>query len=136
MASGMAQEVNEEGVSLLDLAMQHAKRYGMRILGPNSLGILLPPLGLNASLAHASALPGKIAFVSQSAAICTTVLDWANNKGIGFSSFISLGDATDINFDELLDFLGRDSRTSAIMLYIDSVNETPFPLRRPRRLPQ
>lgn len=123
MASGMAQEFNEEGVSLLELTMQHAKRYGMRILGPNSLGMLLPPLGLNASLAHASALPGKIAFVSQSAAICTTVLDWANNKGIGFSSFISLGDATDINFDELLDYLGRDSRTSAIMLYIDSVNE-------------
>ena len=61
--------------------------------------------------------------MSQSAAICTTVLDWANNKGIGFSSFISLGDATDINFDELLDYLGRDSRTSAIMRYIDSVNE-------------
>lgn len=123
MASGMTQEFNEEGVSLLELTMQNAKRYGMRILGPNSLGMLLPPLGLNASLAHASALPGKIAFVSQSAAICTTVLDWANNKGIGFSSFISLGDATDINFDELLDYLGRDSRTSAIMLYIDSVNE-------------
>ncbi|MGL6124227.1 MAG: acetate--CoA ligase family protein, partial [Shewanella sp.] len=123
MASGMTQEFNEEGVSLLDLTMQNAKRYGMRILGPNSLGMLLPPLGLNASLAHASALPGKIAFVSQSAAICTTVLDWANNKGIGFSSFISLGDATDISFDELLDYLGRDSRTSAIMLYIDSVNE-------------
>ncbi|MCE9687268.1 acetate--CoA ligase family protein [Shewanella sp. AS16] len=123
MASGMAQEVDDAGVSLLALAQQHAKRYGMRLLGPNSLGMILPPLGLNASLAHAGALPGKIAFVSQSAAVCTTVLDWANNKGIGFSAFISLGDATDIDFDELLDYLGRDGQTRAIMLYIDSVNE-------------
>ncbi|ABV36687.1 GCN5-related N-acetyltransferase [Shewanella sediminis HAW-EB3] len=123
MASGMASHFNDEGVSFLEEARLNAKRYGMRILGPNSLGMMLPNLGLNASLAHASALPGKIAFVSQSAAICTTVLDWANNKGIGFSSFISLGDATDIDFDELLDYLGRDSRTNAIMLYVDSINE-------------
>ncbi|WP_220770998.1 bifunctional acetate--CoA ligase family protein/GNAT family N-acetyltransferase [Shewanella sp. MBTL60-007] len=123
MASGLADEFNEEGVSLLAQMQQFAGRYGMRILGPNSLGMILPNLGLNVSLAHTSALPGKIAFVSQSAAICTTVLDWANNKGIGFSSFISLGDANDIDFDELLDYLGRDSKTDAILLYIDSVNE-------------
>ncbi|MCL1059186.1 acetate--CoA ligase family protein [Shewanella gelidimarina] len=123
MASGMADELTEDGISLLTQMQQHANRYGIRILGPNSLGMILPNLGLNASLAHTSALPGKIAFVSQSAAICTTVLDWANNKGIGFSSFISLGDANDIDFDELLDYLGRDSKTNAIMLYIDSVNE-------------
>lgn len=123
MASGMASHFNDEGVSFLEETRLNAKRYGMRILGPNSLGMMLPNLGLNASLAHVSALPGKIAFVSQSAAICTTVLDWANNKGIGFSSFISLGDATDIDFDELLDYLGRDSRTNAIMLFVDSINE-------------
>lgn len=122
-ASGMAMQSDDEGNNLLALTRQYAKRYGMRLLGPNSLGMILPNLGLNASLAHTSALPGKIAFVSQSAAICTTVLDWANNKGIGFSSFISLGDATDIDFDELLDFLGRDSRTTAILLYVDSINE-------------
>ncbi|QYJ77077.1 acetate--CoA ligase family protein [Shewanella sp. FJAT-52076] len=123
MASGMANELDTEGQSLLATTLANAKRYGMRILGPNSLGMMLPNLGLNASLAHTSAQPGKIAFVSQSAAVCTTVLDWANNKGIGFSSFISLGDATDIDFDELLDFLGRDGRTSAIMLYMDAINE-------------
>ncbi|QFU22682.1 bifunctional acetate--CoA ligase family protein/GNAT family N-acetyltransferase [Shewanella eurypsychrophilus] len=122
-ASGMSQQTTEDGIDLLTQSKSNAKCYGMRLLGPNSLGMMLPNLGLNASLAHTSALPGKIAFVSQSAAICTTVLDWANNKGIGFSSFISLGDATDIDFDELLDYLGRDSRTSAIMLYIDSINE-------------
>ncbi|MCL1048948.1 acetate--CoA ligase family protein [Shewanella abyssi] len=123
MASGMGDELTEDGISLTTQMQQNANRYGMRILGPNSLGMIMPNLGLNASLAHTSALPGKIAFVSQSAAICTTVLDWANNKGIGFSSFISLGDANDIDFDELLDYLGRDSKTNAIMLYIDSVNE-------------
>lgn len=123
MASGMAQEFDGDGRNLLELTLNNAKRYGMRILGPNSLGMMLPNVGLNASLAHTSAQGGKIAFVSQSAAVCTTVLDWANNKGIGFSSFISLGDASDIDFDELLDFLGRDGRTSAIMLYMDSINE-------------
>ncbi|PMG43282.1 bifunctional acetate--CoA ligase family protein/GNAT family N-acetyltransferase [Shewanella sp. 10N.286.52.B9] len=123
MASGMADEFDEHGVSLLTQTLQNAKRYGMRILGSNSLGMIIPTIGLNASLAHTGAKKGKIAFVSQSAAICTTVLDWANNKDIGFSSFISLGDASDINFDELLDYLGRDSRTSAIMLYIDSISE-------------
>ena len=122
-ASGMSMQTDGDDNNLLNLTRQYAKRYGMRILGPNSLGMMLPNLGLNASLAHTTALPGKIAFVSQSAAICTTVLDWANNKGIGFSSFISLGDATDIDFDELLDFLGRDSRTNAILLYVDSINE-------------
>ena len=123
IAAGMGEQLNDEGISLLRETKNNASRYGMRILGPNSLGMMLPNLGLNASLAHTSGLPGKIAFVSQSAAICTTVLDWANNKSIGFSSFISLGDATDIDFDELLDYLGRDANTNAILLYVDSINE-------------
>ncbi|MBT1445464.1 acetate--CoA ligase family protein [Shewanella sp. JM162201] len=123
ISSGMAHELDSDGRNLLELTLANAKRYGMRILGPNSLGMMLPNIGLNASLAHTQAQGGKIAFVSQSAAVCTTVLDWANNKGIGFSSFISLGDSGDIDFDELLDFLGRDGRTSAIMLYMDSIHE-------------
>ncbi|MBO1271175.1 bifunctional acetate--CoA ligase family protein/GNAT family N-acetyltransferase [Shewanella sp. 4t3-1-2LB] len=123
IASGMTQSIADDGQTLAQKIKDSGKRYGMRILGPNSLGMILPNLGLNASLAHTNAQPGKIAFVSQSAAVCTTVLDWANNKGIGFSSFISLGDASDIDFDELLDYLGRDSKTSAIMLYIDSIND-------------
>ncbi|KFZ38461.1 protein acetyltransferase [Shewanella mangrovi] len=122
IASGMNQ-LSEEPSTLMEQMLEHAKRYGMRILGPNSLGLMLPNLNLNATVAHTGALTGKIAFVSQSAAVCTTVLDWANNKGIGFSAFISLGDASDIDFDELLDYLGRDSRTSAIMLYVDSVSD-------------
>lgn len=123
MASGIGQETNAAGDNLLTLCQHHAKRYGMRLIGPNSLGMILPPIGLNASLAHTGASKGKIAFLSQSSAICTTVLDWANNKGIGFSAMISLGDAVDVDFDELLDYLGRDSQTSAIMLYLDGINE-------------
>ncbi len=123
ISSGMSDSTETQESELLTQTLQNAKRYGMRILGPNSLGMMLPNLGINATLAHTSALPGKIAFVSQSAAICTTVLDWANNKGIGFSCFLSLGDAADIDFDELLDYLGRDSRTEAILLYIDSIHE-------------
>ncbi|MCL2914927.1 bifunctional acetate--CoA ligase family protein/GNAT family N-acetyltransferase [Shewanella corallii] len=124
MASGMAEAKTEDGTSALNAAFEHANRYGMRLLGPNSLGMMVPPIGLNASLAHTNALSGKIAFVSQSAALCTTVLDWANNKGIGFSAFVSLGDAADIDFDELIDYLGRDIHTRAILLYIDSINDS------------
>ncbi|MFQ6372351.1 GNAT family N-acetyltransferase [Shewanella sp. YIC-542] len=123
IASGMSQCPIDENQTLAAKVKDNAKRYGMRILGPNSLGMILPNLGLNASLAHTNAQPGKIAFVSQSAAVCTTVLDWANNKGIGFSSFVSLGDTCDIDFAELLDYLGRDTQTAAIMLYIDSIND-------------
>ncbi|UPW17549.1 bifunctional acetate--CoA ligase family protein/GNAT family N-acetyltransferase [Agarivorans sp. TSD2052] len=123
-AGGLDDELDDKGQPIVEQLTQIVQRYGMRILGPNSLGLILPQIGLNASFAHADAQPGKIAFVSQSAAVCTTVLDWANNKGIGFSSFISLGDALDIDFGELLDYLSRDAKTQVIMLYIDSVKDT------------
>lgn len=100
-----------------------AKQYGIRILGGSSLGMQLPHIGLNASFSHQQALPGKIAFISQSSSIATTMLDWANHKGIGFSHFISVGENIDINFNELLDYLGRDNKTQAILLYIDSIKD-------------
>ncbi|MCP4323242.1 MAG: bifunctional acetate--CoA ligase family protein/GNAT family N-acetyltransferase [Alteromonadales bacterium] len=100
-----------------------AKRLSIRLLGMSSLGIINPHTQVNASLAHCSALKGNIAFVSQSAAVCTTVLDWANSKQIGFSAFISIGDAQDISFAELLDYLARDSKTQSILLYIDSIQD-------------
>lgn len=92
-----------------------------RILGPNCVGALVPGVGLNASFAHTSALPGKIAFVSQSGALVTAVLDWARARGIGFSHFVSLGDATDIDFGDMLDYLATDPNTAAILLYIEDV---------------
>ncbi|RBW47862.1 protein acetyltransferase [Psychromonas sp. B3M02] len=99
-----------------------ATQHHIRLLGMSSLGVINPHSLLNASLAHCNALPGNIAFVSQSAAVCTTVLDWASSKGIGFSAFVSLGDAQDIGFPEVLDYLARDSKTQSILLYIDNID--------------
>jgi len=100
-----------------------AQAKQVTLLGPNCLGLLIPHIGLNASFSHTVASPGKIAFVSQSAAVCSTILDWAKNKEIGFSYFVSVGDCLDINFNELLDFLGRDAKTKAILLYIDNIED-------------
>jgi acetyltransferase len=100
-----------------------ASKLNIRLLGMSSLGLINPHTQVNASLAHCSALKGNIAFVSQSAAVCTTVLDWANSKQIGFSAFISLGSAQDVSFAELLDYLARDSKTQSILLYVDSIKD-------------
>ena len=102
---------------------QIAQQHKIRLLGMSSLGFIMPHDLVNASLAHRNALPGNIAFVSQSAAVCTTVLDWASSKGIGFSAFVSLGNAQDIAFPELLDYLAQDSKTQSILLYMDSIHE-------------
>ncbi|MFV0423677.1 GNAT family N-acetyltransferase [Oleidesulfovibrio sp.] len=101
--------------------MDIAKAHGMRVLGPNCLGFINPSIGINASLAHREALPGKIAFVSQSDSLFTSVLDWATSKGIGFSHFISLGDRYDINFADMLDYLNNDPNTRAVLLYLETI---------------
>lgn len=103
-------------------AMRDAARpYLLRILGPNCVGLLVPGIGLNASFAHTSALPGNLAFVSQSGGLTTAVLDWAKSRDIGFSHFISLGEAADVDFGDVLDYLASDSSTHAILLYIESI---------------
>jgi len=104
--------------AMLDAARQHT----LRILGPNCIGMLVPRLGLNASFAHANASPGPIAFVSQSGALVTAMLDWANSRHIGFSHFVSLGEHADVDFGDMLDFLGSDPHTRAILLYIESID--------------
>ena len=98
-----------------------ARRYGLRILGPNCIGLLVPRIGLNASFAHLGARSGGIAFVAQSGALTTAMLDWAQTAGVGFSHCISLGNAADVDFGDLLDYLGKDPGTRAILLYIESV---------------
>ncbi|GEM76414.1 bifunctional acetate--CoA ligase family protein/GNAT family N-acetyltransferase [Vibrio sagamiensis] len=95
----------------------------IRVLGPNSLGMILPWHNFNCSFSPVAAKPGKIAFVSQSAAVCTTILDWAHEKNIGFSSFISIGQGKDIGFAELLDYLSMDNKTESILLYVDSIHD-------------
>lgn len=121
MSPGLDQEKAEDGRSLLDVAMAEAKPFGLRMLGPNSMGMLVPSIGLNASIAPEDALKGKIAFVSQSGALCTAVLDWACTKGIGFSHFIHTGEGADVSIGDVLDYLGSDPFTRAILLYLETL---------------
>jgi acetyltransferase len=93
----------------------------LRIAGPNCIGLLSPHAHLNASFAHRMALPGSTAFVTQSGAMLTSVLDWASSKGIGFSSLVSLGGMGDVDFGDMLDWLAADPATSAVLLYIESI---------------
>jgi len=100
-----------------------ARRWQIRLLGPNSLGLLAPWQGLNASFSPVPGTRGKLAFISQSAAVSNTILDWAQQREMGFSYFIALGNSLDIDVDELLDFLARDSKTSAILLYLEHLSD-------------
>lgn len=102
--------------------LKAAKPHLFRILGPNCIGLLVPHLGLNASFSHVDALPGELAFVSQSGALVTAMLDWAKGRGIGFSHFVSLGDHADVDFGDMLDFLASDAKTRAILLYAESLD--------------
>ncbi len=112
---------NGDGRTYRQAMLDAARPSVFRILGPNCVGTLVPSIHMNASFAHTAALPGKIAFVSQSGALVTAVLDWAHARGIGFSHFVSLGDASDIDFGDMLDYLATDPQTSAILLYIEDV---------------
>ncbi len=96
---------------------------GIRILGPNSLGLIRPRLGLNISTAHRCPPPGRLAFISQSATLATAILDYAAEKNVGFSTFVSLGAQVDIDFPDLIDFLGIDPDTRAIILYVESIRQ-------------
>ena len=107
--------------SLEQAMLDAAKPHLLRILGPNCIGALVPGIGLNASFAPGMALPGKIAFVTQSGALATAMLDWANGRGIGFSHFISLGDSADVDFADVLDYLASDPGTRAILMYAESI---------------
>lgn len=124
----LLKELDERGTEFAIVISDDAESLDLsdlniRVLGPNSLGIILPWHHFNCSFSPVAAKPGKIAFISQSAAVCTTVLDWANDKNIGFSSFISIGQGQDIDFAELLDYLSMDGKTEAILLYVDSIKD-------------
>lgn len=111
------------GATLRQAMLDAARPHLLRILGPNCVGLLVPGIGLNASFAPVSALPGRLAFVAQSGAMVTAVLDWARERGIGFSSFISLGDASDVDLGDLLDYLAGDSGTDAILVYAEGIRQ-------------
>ena len=114
-------ESGEKGQDRESKIIEYAKKYGMRIMGPNCLGTIRPSSGLNATFARKGTKPGKIAFLSQSGALGTSVLDWAVSRDIGFSAFVSLGSMLDIDFGDLIDFFGVDPQTKSIIIYLESL---------------
>jgi acetyltransferase len=107
--------------SLAQQCLQAARPHGLRIVGPNVLGVLVPPAGLNASFAAGRAKPGELALVSQSGAIAAGLIKWSAKRSVGFSGIVSIGDAIDVDFGDLLDHFAIDSQTRAILLYIEAV---------------
>ena len=116
-------EAGPRGAGLEKEMLRRARRYGMRILGPNCLGVIRTDIGLNATFSAGNALPGRIAVISQSGALCTAILDWAAVNEVGFSSLISTGIGADVDFGEILDFAAMDPGTDSIMLYIEGLRD-------------
>jgi acetyltransferase len=114
-------ESGSDGDRLQAEVLEHARRYGMRVVGPNCLGVMRPVSGMNATFSHNIAAPGHMALVSQSGALCTAVLDWAQARGIGFSAMVSLGDAADVDFGDMLSYLALDPHTRSILLYVEGI---------------
>ena len=116
-------ETGPQGEALERALLENARRHGLRVAGPNCLGLMRPSIGLNATFARGQALTGGIGLVSQSGALCAALLDWAHPSGVGFSSVISLGASRDVDFGEVLDYLVNDPRTEHILLYIEGIRD-------------
>jgi acetyltransferase len=116
-------ETGPEGERLENEIRAHALRGRMRVIGPNCLGVMSPPTGLNATFAGTMARPGNVSFISQSGALCAAVLDWSLKEMVGFSSFISIGSMVDVGWGDLIEYLGDDPRTRSIVLYMESVGD-------------
>ncbi|HMV52680.1 MAG TPA: bifunctional acetate--CoA ligase family protein/GNAT family N-acetyltransferase [Rhodocyclaceae bacterium] len=120
ISAGFA-ESGTRGAMLERSALETARRHRIRMIGPNCLGIIRPGIGLNATYAHSSALPGSIGLISQSGALIASLLDWARPNNVGFSSVVSIGAAADIDIGEVLDFLVQDPKTENIFLYVEGI---------------
>jgi acetyltransferase len=114
-------ELGKDGISLEKQILEHKKKYGMRIIGPNSFGLIRPKINLYATFADKQVNPGRIAFISQSAALCASALDWASEAQIGFSAVVSTGSVLDVDMGDLIDYFGIDAQTRSILLYIESI---------------
>ncbi|HWR36140.1 MAG TPA: bifunctional acetate--CoA ligase family protein/GNAT family N-acetyltransferase [Clostridia bacterium] len=115
-------EIGERGKQLEHEVMETI-RGKMRIIGPNCLGVMNPLQGLNATFASTIARPGNVAFISQSGALCTAVLDWSLHENVGFSSFVSIGSMLDVNWGDLIDYFGNDPRSQSIVIYMESIGD-------------
>ncbi len=122
LSAGFA-EIGAEGRERAKELVAVTKQYGIRMIGPNCVGIMRPAIGLNATFANAPAKVGSLALVSQSGAVCTAILDWAATTEVGFSSVISLGGALDVDFGEALHFLVDDPQTRSILLYVEGIRD-------------
>ena len=116
-------EVGAAGIELERRTLAEARRGRMRLVGPNCLGVMSPVSGLNATFAAAMARPGNVAFLSQSGALLTAILDWSLKVQLGFSAFVSLGTMLDVGWGDLIDYFGNDPRTRSIVLYMESIGE-------------
>lgn len=114
-------ETGSQGAALERAVIQNARRYGMRLIGPNCLGILCPASGLNATFSKGNVQAGNLALISQSGAFCTAIMDWAKPNDVGFSCIISMGAAASLDFGEILDYLATDRHTESILLYIEGI---------------
>ncbi|NGX47960.1 MAG: Succinyl-CoA ligase [ADP-forming] subunit alpha, partial [Chlamydiae bacterium] len=116
-------ELGPEGLELENEVLKRARAGNLRLIGPNCLGIMNPLAKYNATFAASMALKGNIAFISQSGAMCTAVLDWSLKQKIGFSAFVSIGSMADVNWGDLIDYLGSDPNTSSILIYMETIGK-------------
>ncbi len=116
-------EVGEEGVELERRVLEAARRYGIRVIGPNCLGVMNPIDRMNATFAAGIANPGRVGFISQSGALLTAILDWAAHEDVGFSSIISLGSMLDVGWGDAIDYLGDDPHTDSIVIYMETIGD-------------
>jgi acetyltransferase len=116
-------EVGEQGIELEQQILEQARRGNLRIIGPNCLGVMSPVNGLNATFANAMARPGSVGFISQSGALCTSILDWSFRENVGFSTFISIGSMLDVDWGDLIYYLGDDPATRSIVIYMESIGD-------------
>ncbi|HNV91776.1 MAG TPA: CoA-binding protein, partial [Thauera aminoaromatica] len=123
LLSGGFSESGARGALLERQVVEAAHRHRIRLLGPNCLGVMRPQLGVNATFAHASALKGSIGLISQSGALCAAILDWAKPNNVGFSTVVSLGSSSDIDFGEVLEYMISDPRTESIFLYVEGIRD-------------
>jgi len=121
ISAGFSEIVDDAARSRQQAVLDAARPYTLRVIGPNCLGLLVPGIGLNASFAHLSPIKGHMAFIAQSGAVITSVLDWTEPRGIGFSHLISLGNMADVDFGDMLDYLANDAETRSILLYIEAI---------------
>jgi acetyltransferase len=116
-------EVGPEGVELERRVLEAARRYGIRVIGPNCLGVMNPVGRMNATFAAGIAAPGRVGFISQSGALLTAILDWAEHENVGFSSIVSLGSMLDVGWGDAIDYLGDDPNTDSIVIYMETIGD-------------